>query len=168
MTRPEECAGIEEQLPEFLAGRVSAEADESIRRHLESCGECRRRANAVSLLQQTPVPVPDPGRWDDFVRGVVDATERRRGVPRRRVWTLAATLVTVAVVLFVLGRVALDDERGPAGLDRLAHEVARLPEVEAAAWTVGLSPAGFMPAGFDTSGLSDDEIEQLATEVGRT
>ncbi len=71
-------------------------------------------------------------------------------------------------MLFVLGRVALDDERGPAGLDGLAHEVARLPEVEAAAWTVGLSPAGFMPAGFDTSGLSDDEIEQLATEVGRT
>ncbi len=167
MTRPDECAQIEELLPEFLAGRVAAEQDERIRRHLEVCDECRKRANAVSLLQQTPIPRPDPGRWDDFVRDVVDVTGRRRSARRRRrAWLLAAAAVVVLGAAFILGRAAL--QPASMGLEGLAHEVAELPELEAAAWTAGLSPAGFMPAGFDTVGLSEDEIEKLATEVGRT
>ena len=60
MNGPDECAGISDILPEFLAGRVSADDDRRIRQHLKTCAECRSRANAVSLLQQTPVPQPDP------------------------------------------------------------------------------------------------------------
>lgn len=169
MTRPDDCAQIEEMLPEFLAGRVAAEDEERIRRHLEGCEECRKRANAVSLLQQTPIPRPDPGRWDDFVADVVDVTGRRRlARRRRRTWLLGAAAVAVLVVALVLGRAALQREPESTGLEGLAHEVAELPESEAAAWTAGLSPAGFMPAGFDTVGLSEDEIEMLATEVGRS
>lgn len=169
MTSPDECAQIEEMLPEFLAGRVGAENDERIRRHLEDCEECRKRANAVSLLQQTPIPRPDPDRWDDFVRDVVDVTGRRRSARRRRrTWLLGTAAVAVLAAALVLGRVAVEREPESTGLEGLAHEVAELPEAEAAAWTAGLSPVGFMPAGFDTVGLSEDEIEMLATEVGRT
>ncbi len=167
MTRPDECAQIEELIPEFLAGRVAAEDDERIRRHLESCEECRKRANAVSLLQQTPIPRPDPGRWDDFVRDVVDVTGRRRSA-RRRHWLLGAAAVVALGSALVVGRVALGPDQAPVGLEGLAHEVAELSDLEAAAWTAGLSPAGFMPAGFDTVGLSEEQIEKLATEVGRT
>lgn len=169
MTRPDDCARIEEMLPEFLAGRVATEDDERIRRHLDDCEECRKRANAVSLLQQTPIPRPDPGRWDDFVADVVDVTGRRRlARRRRRTWLLGAAAVAVLAAALVLGRAA--SLRGPeaTSLEGLAHEVAELPESEVAAWTAGLSPAGFMPAGFDTVGLSEEEIETLATEVGRT
>lgn len=169
MTRPDECAQIEELIPEFLAGRVAAADDERIRRHLESCEECRKRANAVSLLQQTPIPRPDPGRWDDFVRDVVEVTGRRRSARRRRrSWLLAAAVVVALASALVVGRVALWPDRAPVGLEGLAHEVAELPDLEAAAWTAGLSPVGFMPAGFDTVGLSEEQIEKLVTEVGRT
>jgi len=87
MTNPEKCATVGELIPEFLAGRVSEADDKMVRGHLESCVDCRNRANAVSLLQQTPIPVPDPGRWDSFVEGVVGATEERHQPgPWRRVW----------------------------------------------------------------------------------
>ena len=88
MTNPEECARIGELIPEFLAGRVSEADDGAVRAHLKDCAECRGRANAVSLLQQTPIPMPDPGRWDHFVEGVVDATEERHAPgPWRRLWS---------------------------------------------------------------------------------
>ena len=64
MTAFDECDRMADLIPEFLAGRVSEDDDQLIRRHLAECTECRKRANAVSLLQQTPVPVPDPDRWD--------------------------------------------------------------------------------------------------------
>jgi hypothetical protein len=83
MTNPEECSRVAEMIPEFLAGRVSEADDKVVRAHLESCVECRNRANAVSLLQQTPIPMPDPDRWDHFVEGVVDATAEGR---RPSVW----------------------------------------------------------------------------------
>jgi len=87
MTKPQECARVGELTPEFLAGRVSEADDKLVRKHLESCVECRSRANAVSLLQQTPMPMPDPGRWDHFVDGVVDATdEKHRPGSWRRLW----------------------------------------------------------------------------------
>jgi len=87
MTRPDECNSIGELIPEFLAGRVSQADDQRVRKHLETCAECRNRANAVSLLQQTPMPMPDPGRWDHFVEGVVDATEEKPRVSLwRRIW----------------------------------------------------------------------------------
>ncbi len=169
MNRPDDrttCGKVRELLPEFLAGRLPAEDDRLVRAHIDVCAECRDRANAVSLLQQTPIPAPDPGRWDHFVEGVVDAAARRRGL-RRRAVVLGTALAVAALLLFAWLRSA---GTGPAheGLDALARRVADLPDVEAAAWTVGLSPGGFMPAGFDTSGLSDEQLQELAREVGRT
>jgi anti-sigma factor RsiW len=70
-----ECASVGESLAQFLAGRLSGEEEQRVRAHIASCADCRQRANAISLLQQTPVPVPDPDRWNHFVSGVVDATE---------------------------------------------------------------------------------------------
>jgi predicted anti-sigma-YlaC factor YlaD len=167
MTGNDECGRIGELLPEFLAGRLSEADDKLVREHLEGCTECRNRANAVSLLQQTPLPAPDPGRWDHFVEGVVDATGRKK-VGRPGVWGLAAVLAAAAIVIFTWIRVARVDQAGDDRLDALAREVASLPESEAAAWTVGIGSSDFMPAGFDTSGLSEDELEQLVKEVGRT
>jgi predicted anti-sigma-YlaC factor YlaD len=168
MNRPDDrtCGRVGELLPEFLAGRLPADDERLVREHIEVCAECRNRANAVSLLQQTPIPAPDPGRWDHFVEGVVDAAERKRG-SRRRAVVIAAVLAVAALLVFAWLRGAGVEGTGD-GLDALARQVAELPEAEAAAWTVGLSPGGFMPAGFDTYGLSDEELEQLAREVGRT
>jgi predicted anti-sigma-YlaC factor YlaD len=169
MTSPDECSRIGELLPEFLAGRVSEADDRSVRAHLEVCADCRNRADAVSLLQETPIPMPDPGRWDHFVEGVVDATEgNARTGRRRRGWMIAAVLAAAAIVVFSWVRLVGVEDAGSLDIDALAREVAELPEGEAAAWTAGLSPAGFMPAGFDTSGLSTEELEQLVREVGRT
>lgn len=102
MSSDEECTQIGDLLPEFMAGRVSPADDQRIRAHLKQCAECRQRANAVSLLQHTPVPVPDPDRWEYFVKGVVDAAERRRklGTPRR-IWTVVAIIVAIAVAIFL-------------------------------------------------------------------
>ena len=68
MTNTDDCSWVIDVIPEFLAGRLTEAERERVRAHLASCSECRDRANAVSLLQQTPVPVPDPGRWE----GVAD------------------------------------------------------------------------------------------------
>jgi predicted anti-sigma-YlaC factor YlaD len=97
MTGPTVCDGIGDQLPEFLAGRVSEADEQRIREHLETCADCRRRANAVSLLQQTPIPRPDPDRWDGFVDGVVDAADRRH----RRELLLQVGLAVVAAAILI-------------------------------------------------------------------
>ncbi len=94
MTAREECDQIADLLPEFLAGRVSKADDERVRKHLETCVECRNRANAVSLLQQTPIPQPDPERWSGFVTGVVEEHERRH----KKGLALLIALAAVAVI----------------------------------------------------------------------
>jgi predicted anti-sigma-YlaC factor YlaD len=168
MTSNDDCARVEELLPEFLAGRVSEADERLVREHLESCVECRNRGNAVSLLQQTPIPVPDPDRWSAFVEGVVDATERKsRSGSRRRLWWVGAAAAAAGIVVLSWLRVAGLDE-GESGIDALARDVAELPAEEAGAWTAGLTSTDFMPPGFETSGLSDEELERLAREVGRT
>jgi predicted anti-sigma-YlaC factor YlaD len=169
MNRPEICGQISDLLPEFLAGRVSSEDDARIRGHLEVCTDCRNRANAVSLLQQTPVPTPDQDRWDHFVKGVVtEADRRQRASTPGWVWAAAAVLVVIAVAIFAASLLSGSDRAGDLAIDAVAREVAELPEEEAAAWTAGLSSSEFMPAGFDTAGLSEEDIEQLVAEVGRT
>lgn len=103
MTGQQDCDRVGDLIPEFLAGRVSEEDDREVRRHLASCAECRNRANAVSLLQQTPVPRPDPDRWNHFVTEVVEETEHGGGlVPAPRVlWVVVGALVTVAVAVLL-------------------------------------------------------------------
>jgi predicted anti-sigma-YlaC factor YlaD len=162
-----DCASVGELIPQFLAGRLSADEEEGVRAHIAACTDCRQRANAVSLLQQTPVPVPDPDRWDHFVDGVVGATEgRRRTRGRRRVWGLVAALSAAVVIVLSWLRLGGVDG-GPADIESIAREVAELPDAQAVAWTAGLNPSGFMTAGFDASGLAEAEFEQLVTEVGR-
>ena len=106
MTGRNDCDAIGDLIPEFLAGRVSEADDRRVRRHLESCAECRSRANAVSLLQQTPIPRPDPDRWDHFVTEVVEETEhpRRWAWAPRGLWVVvgAIALTVIAVFLFNL------------------------------------------------------------------
>ena len=103
MTDREVCDQIADLLPEFLAGRVSKADDERVRKHLETCVECRNRANAVSLLQQTPMPQPDPERWSGFVTGVVDEHERRHKKGRALLIALAAVAAigVAAIAYFV-------------------------------------------------------------------
>ena len=163
------CSTIVDILPEFLAGRLTPEEDARVRDHLEKCSDCENRAAAVSLLQQTPAPSPDPERWDHFVKGVVDETQRRRRrYPSRSVLAVAAMLLLLAGSYFVWDR--LDRGLAPPTdeLERLAREVAELPEEEVAAWTAGLGSAGWPAAGFDTTGLTEEELQQLVTEVDRT
>lgn len=169
MTGAEGCGLIADLLPEFLAGRLPAEDDKRVRAHLEVCAECRHRANAVSLLQQTPVPVPDPDRWEYFVKGVVEETGRRKRLATPpRIVAIAALLAVIALAVF-LWNLFVDPARSDApGIEVLAGELAELPEDDLAAWTAGLNPTDFMPAGFDATGLSEEELEQLAREVGRT
>ena len=62
MKNPDSCSGVGELIPQFLAGRLDADDERRVREHLEGCVDCRQRANAVSLLQQTPVPIPDPDK----------------------------------------------------------------------------------------------------------
>lgn len=100
MSRPDECNRIGDLIPEFLAGRVSEDDDRRVREHLAGCADCRQRANAVSLLQQTPLPQPDPDRWKGFVEGVVDAADRRGPGGRRLAWWAIAILA--AAIVFVL------------------------------------------------------------------
>ncbi len=168
MKDSDDCAWVSEWLPEFLAGRTSEADSERVRAHLEGCAECRTRANAVSLLQQTPVPAPDPDRWDDFVEGVVDETGKRK-TPKAVRWISAA-----AAVLVISGGALLYMERGggsgePAenSIEALARDVAELPEAEAAAWTAGFAPLSGVPP-LAESGITVEELEQLVKEAGRT
>jgi predicted anti-sigma-YlaC factor YlaD len=103
-----DCDKVGDLIPEFLAGRVSEADDREIRRHLEGCAECRNRANAVSLLQQTPIPRPDPDRWDHFVTEVVEETEQRpRWAPVPGVlWYVLGGLVVVAVAVVLFNLLA--------------------------------------------------------------
>lgn len=114
MTGSDECSRIGDLIPEFLAGRVSEDEDRRVRAHLEACSDCRQRANAVSLLQQTPLPQPDPDRWKGFVEGVVHATDRGDVGRRRRRLAWWALGVLVGAVLIVLLWSRLSAEPAPA------------------------------------------------------
>lgn len=103
MTGQYDCDKVGDLIPEFLAGRVSEADDREVRRHLESCAECRNRANAVSLLQQTPIPRPDPDRWDHFVTEVVEETEHRgrwASAPGA-LWYALGALIVIAIAVFL-------------------------------------------------------------------
>jgi predicted anti-sigma-YlaC factor YlaD len=102
MTGQYDCDKVGDLIPEFLAGRVSEADDREVRRHLESCAECRNRANAVSLLQQTPIPRPDPDRWDHFVTEVVEETEHHPRWPPAPgfLWVVVGALVVIAIAVF--------------------------------------------------------------------
>ena len=107
MTGPGDCDRVSELLPEYLAGRLTDEGTARVRVHLEDCAECADRARAVGLLQETPVPVPDPRRWGRFVEGVVEAAERRHRRRRLRRWIpvlAVAALVAAALWLWRLLR----------------------------------------------------------------
>jgi len=162
MSGIDDCERIAELLPEHLAGRLTPSEEIAVRAHLEGCADCRRRASAVSLLQQTPVPTPDPDRWDHFVEGVVEAADRRRRWP----WA-AAALAAAAVAVTLLVR-APSPEGVVGGLEAVAREVAELPEAEASTWTVGVDPVELVPAGSDVEAISDDELRELVREAGRT
>lgn len=162
----EDCSLAGELIPQFLAGRLSVEDEERVRAHIATCSDCRQRANAVSLLQQTPVPSPDPDRWDQFVSDIVEATTENKRT--RRGWRFVAVLAAAAlIVLSWIRFVEIGAERR-ADIESIAREVAELPDAEAAAWTAGLNPSGFMTAGFDVSEMGESELEELETEVGRS
>ena len=168
MNDSNDCARISDLLPEFLAGRVSADDDAWVRAHLDECRDCRNRANAVSLLQQTPVPAPDPDRWDDFVDGVVDAADdQKRGSTTRRAVAAAAALVMIAGGVLVWQGIDRSGDDGE-GLEALAREVSELSEEQAAAWTAGLVGAGWPSVGIDTSGLTEEQLQELVKEVERS
>lgn len=163
-------AWVVDALPEFLAGRLPEDESVRVEEHLETCPDCRIKANAVSLLQQTPVPSPDPNRWDGFVEGVVTETGRDR--TRRRRW-LVPGLAVVVVAAAVAGIVWTD--RGDGGpdsvtaetrLEVLAEEVAELPAEDVAAWTAGVTPST-VPQ-LEDSGLTPEELERLVREAGRS
>ena len=163
-------AWVVDALPEFLAGRLSEAESERVEEHLETCGDCRIKANAVSLLQQTPVPSPDPDRWDGFVEGVVTETGRNR-LWRRRWFIpgLAAVVVALAVAGILLterGDVDRDASPPETRLELLAEEVAELPAEDAAAWTAGVTPST-VPQ-LEGSGLTPEELEELVREAGRS
>lgn len=166
MSQLDNCARIGELLPEHLAGRLPAKEESAVRAHLKTCADCRRRANAVGLLQQTPVPAPDPARWDHFVEGVVLAAGRPRRRARVWLWPLAAAAVIVLAVALLVR--APGPTGSAAGLDDVARAVADLPDAQAATWTVGVDPGGLIPADVDEVTLSDEELEALVREVGRS
>lgn len=163
-----DCSLAGELIPQFLAGRLSAEDEEMVRAHIAICSDCRQRANAVSLLQQTPVPSPDPDRWDQFVDDIVQATTDRDKRTGRRGLRLVAVLAAAALIVFSWVRFVRIDADGSNDIESIAREVAELPDAEIAAWTAGLNPSGFMTAGFDASELGESELEELETEVERS
>lgn len=165
MSELDDCRRTGELLPEYLAGRAPPRDEAAVRAHLERCAECRDRAAAVNLLQQTPVPIPDPQRWDGFVEGVVEAAARSSRSRRRWVWALAAAAVLVIAASLLLR--APSPEGAVGGLEAVAREVARLPDSEAAAWTVGVDPVDELPPPADASELSEHELQELVREVGR-
>jgi anti-sigma factor RsiW len=164
-----DCSVVGELIPQFLSGRLSADEEETVRAHIATCAECRQRANAVSLLQQTPVPVPDQDRWDHFVDEIVEATQTEGGAgARRRAGRWLVALAAAAVVVLSWVRVCGRGDAGPSDIESIAREVADLPNAEVAAWTTGLSFSGFIAPGFGASDLTEPEFQQLVAEVGRS
>lgn len=166
MSEPRECARVGEVLPEYLAGRLPTEEEDRVRRHLKGCEECRERARTVGLLQQTPVPSPDPERWDRFVDGVVEATGRRRWPALVRWLWIPVAAAAAIVVLLEFGPFDRNGW-GESEMEMFAREVAALPEAEARAWTLGLAAESWIVAGLEPD-VPIDEPTQPGGEGDRT
>jgi anti-sigma factor RsiW len=106
------CLVSRRRLGSYLDGALDDVAFRAVERHLQSCGRCRKEADALrrlrALLHGALVSPPEPdwtAFWPGIVRGVQDrrppiVTVRRRWTSPR--WAVSGTAVAAAALSLVL------------------------------------------------------------------
>lgn len=95
----EVCAKMHELMSGYLDGELDEDDTERIKGHLESCADCRREFNEMTLVvsaaEELSVEVPPDEVWDEFLDNVYNRVERKTG------WFLVILGVFIGVTLSI-------------------------------------------------------------------
>jgi hypothetical protein len=167
--RSKECEGIQEVLPDWVAGILDPKHDPGILEHLSSCSECREEEKVVRSLFEGRPEAPEglESRIQDRILrelgGPASAPERDGQVvalPLGRRWAPTWALSAAALVILSLGiGVIWDGENPEVQMDPLEVAVEE-PLPEEWLWDDGIVAGAPV---FD--GLTDEELEALIQEL---
>ena len=102
---------IKELIPAYREQRLDKQDQERVRKHLESCQDCRADLALLHLMYEEPVPDPGEAYWDAMPGRVFSAVQAQKArkwsfegswltdrlvLPR---WVLAASTVGLALVI---------------------------------------------------------------------
>lgn len=137
---------VESLLGAYALNAVSAAERVHVRKHLETCADCRREIALLTEVAAELSWLPAPEQTDDLVDGIVAALPPR---PRRLTTRVAFAVAAVSLLIAGLLGAALVRERSRT--DGVSDVLAQAHS------TVRLGPQG----GFDGSGtlyVSDDAV----------
>lgn len=167
------CEGMLDRLPDWAAGRLSADDAEAVRSHVDGCATCREAWEVVRLLAEAgprPVPAGLEARLRTAVREAAEGAEPRplrrgsgAGVRPWRVpsWGLAAAAgIVLAVATPVLVERMGDSAAATVDDAEVVTAVAdRLPSP----W---LDDEGIVAGAPVLDDLTDEDLERLLEEMG--
>lgn len=145
------CAQVQEDLPDFVAGRLAAAPSECVQAHLDTCDDCRAESELVALLFDARPAMPA-----GLTERIQARVRTRRAMLIRPWWGLAAAgLAAVALGIGVSSR------SEPAG-DTVPAYVADL-DGSLSPW---VSDDGLIAGAPALDGLSDEALMTLLEEMG--
>lgn len=163
-----------QQLPEYLTGRLPADAEARVKAHLEGCLDCRRLAAELEVGLAALAIARDEPASDDVVVPPAAPGSTAPAARRSRGRLVVGLVAAACAVLLVGGAAGVALERRNAGPEVLATFVLDPDSVlEAAAGTADLSlvDAG-LQIGLDLDALPTDAqyfeclwIDATGTEV---
>lgn len=144
------CVEVQEAMPDFAAGRISADAMRAFAGHFDGCADCAAELEFVRLMLSGRRDAP-PGLADR----VVVAIERRPARATRPWWGLSAA----AVAALAIG-IGVTSEQGAMGIAAGFDLASEFEEGE-----LWLSDDGLLAGAPELDALSDEALLQLLEEL---
>ncbi|MCU1373328.1 MAG: hypothetical protein JWO68_614 [Actinomycetia bacterium] len=153
-----------------LSASLDGEATPAESAHVESCAECRARADELRAAANaigTPLPAVDGTARDEAIRAALLSlptrleSRRARWQPPTWAWGAAAAVLVVAVLVPVLGRGGSDGSTNTAASGRQEKTQRSTADSSAGASTLS-APAGPVDAG-DLGSVDDGQLRNEVT-----
>ena len=115
------CPQWSEQISAWLDGALSERERKELESHLETCEACRHAAiqlrNLKHHLKAMPVPLPDDGMWNRFLRHIRHHARPKRNIGIKRwvvvSWFAVATSIVVLSISLLWFRPANSKPASP-------------------------------------------------------
>lgn len=154
-------AEMRDQLPDFVHGRLSAEAHTSVAQHVASCRECEAE---VALLRDALTVLRESAPALDASAIVRALPRRARPTARWRQWQMAASVLVLLGSAAAIVRIQRQAPLSPAVVADTGHTAAT--ESTVAPTPVQAAPAATTaPSSYED--LADGEIEALIQSLDK-
>lgn len=146
----EMCGRMRELIPDFVAGRLSADDADAVDGHVAICGECRAEVELARLVHASRPRVPE-----GLLERVLESVAARREQPSRAWWGISAA--AVAALALGIGMSSHGGTAAPVDVPGYAYETE-----EGEVW---VSDDGLLAGAPSFDDLTDDALLQLLDEL---